>query len=125
MSPSISGWRVGPGLAAASLAFTVDGLASAASYRPLDCNKAVSHSELTICRTYSLGQAEARMATLFGIVSSLVAMGQRADIEALQRQWLKKRELCGGDVTCLSQSYESRIGTLSAVVDSVAARGPF
>jgi uncharacterized protein len=98
---------------------------AAASYKPLDCSKAASQSELAICRTYSLGQLEARMATLFGIVTSLVAMGQRGDIEASQRQWLKTRDVCGKDVSCLSQSYQSRIDALSAITDSIATRGPF
>jgi uncharacterized protein len=96
-----------------------------ASYRPLQCSKAVSPSELAICRSYPLGQAEARMATLFGIATSLVAMGQRADIEEAQRQWLHARDACGKDTVCLLRSYQSRIDELSAVTGSIASRGPF
>src|SRR5271169_6268418 len=76
---------------AASSAAAAGGSTATASYRPLECGKAASQSELAICRNYSLGQAEARMATLFGIVTSLVAMGQRADVEESQRQWLHTR----------------------------------
>jgi uncharacterized protein len=101
------------------------GTTTTVSYRPLECSKAVSQSELAICRTYSLGQAEARMATLFGIVTSLVAMGQRADVEESQRQWLHTRDACGKDTACLSKSYRYRIDNLSAIADSIAARGPF
>ena len=96
-----------------------------ASYRPIECGKPASQSELAICRTYSLGQAEARMATLYGIVTSLVPMGQRADIEESQRYWLHTRDACGKDTACLSQSYQSRIDALSAIIGSISARGPF
>jgi len=112
-----AGGAVGPAAAAGSTAMV--------SYRPIECGKAASQSELAICRNYSLGPAEARMATLFGIVTSLVPMGQRADIEESQRQWLNTRDSCGGDTACLSKSYQSRIDALSAIIASISARGPF
>jgi uncharacterized protein len=43
--------------------------ARAADYAPIDCSNASSPAQRTICRSYPLGQAEARMATMFGIVS--------------------------------------------------------
>jgi uncharacterized protein len=99
--------------------------ARAADYAPIDCGKASSSAERAICRSYSLGQAEARMATLFGIVTSLVAMGQRADIGDAQRTWLKERNACGGDGACIVRAYQSRIATLSATLDAIASHGPF
>ena len=41
--------------------------ASACDYAPITCSKAGSAAEVAVCRTYSLGQAEARMSTLYGI----------------------------------------------------------
>jgi uncharacterized protein len=79
--------------------------ACAADYAPIDCGKAASPAEHAICCSYPLGQAEARMATLFGVVTSLVAMGQRGDIGDAQRQWLKQRDTCGGDTACLARAY--------------------
>ena len=99
--------------------------ARAADYAPLDCGKASSPAERAICRSYPLGQAEARMATLFGVVTSLVAMGQRGDIGDAQRQWLKQRDTCGGDTACLARAYQSRIDALSATLDTIASRVPF
>jgi uncharacterized protein len=61
-------------------AMGLPGAAFAADYAPINCAKATSAADVTICKTYSLGQAEARMATLYGIAMSLVAMGQRGDI---------------------------------------------
>ena len=65
------------------------------------------------------------MATLFGIATSLVAMGQRGDIGDAQRQWLKSRNQCESDIACVAQAYKDRIGVLSAVIDGIASRGPF
>jgi uncharacterized protein len=55
--------------------------ARAADYAPLNCAAARTPTERTICRTYALGQLEARMATLYEWTTSLVAMGQRGDIQ--------------------------------------------
>jgi len=112
------------GLVAVSL-FAASVQAQAADYAPIDCGKASSSAERTICRSYSLGQAEARMATLFGVVTSLVAMGQRADIGDAQRTWLKERNACGDDGACIARAYQSRIAALSANLDAIASHGPF
>ena len=99
--------------------------ARAADYAPIDCSKVSLPAERAICRSYPLGQAEARMATMFGIVTSLVAMGQRGDIGDAQRKWLKERNACGNDAACIARAYQSRITALSAVLDAIASRGPF
>ncbi|WP_158817149.1 lysozyme inhibitor LprI family protein [Methylocapsa sp. S129] len=100
-------------------------LALGADYAPINCAKAASPAQQAICRNYALGQAEARMATLFGISMSLVAMGQRGDIGDAQLQWLKTREACGGDVACLTQAYAARNAQLSGIIDDIASRGPY
>jgi uncharacterized protein len=97
----------------------------AAEYSPLDCGKAKSAAEKAICKSYTLGQDEARMATLYAIATSLVAMGQRGEIQDAQRAFLQKRESCGARVSCLADAYAARIGELNSVVESVASRGPF
>lgn len=103
----------------------VDTATAAPSYAPLDCRKATSRAEQAICRNYALGQAEARMATLYGVATALVAMGRRAEIGDAQRKWLVDRERCGADTSCLTRIYDVRINSLSTVVDSITARGPF
>jgi uncharacterized protein len=99
--------------------------AAAADYAPIDCAKASTSSELAICKSYTLGQSEAHMATLFGIVSSLVAMGQRGDIGDAQRVWLKRRDQCDSDISCITAAYKERISALSAAMDGIAKHGPF
>jgi len=100
-------------------------MAFAADYAPLDCARAKTAAEKTVCGNYALGQAEARMATLYGIATSLVAMGQRGDIGDAQRQWLQRRDACGRDVACLKRAYGDRIGQLNAVIAAIASRGPY
>jgi uncharacterized protein len=112
-------------IAVIASAVGIPNAARCADYAPLDCAKAQSAAEITICKTYSLGQAEARMATLYAIDMSLVAMGQRGNIGDAQRQWLKTRDACGGDVACLSKAYSDRIGQLNAVISDIASRGPY
>jgi uncharacterized protein len=85
------------------------GLSSAAwsaDYAPLDC-------------------AKARMATLYAVDMSLVAMGQRGDIGDAQRQWLKTRDACGSDIGCLSKAYGDRIEELDALIHDITSRGPY
>ncbi len=99
--------------------------AGAGDYAPLNCAKAASATEQAICKSYALGQAEARMATLYGIATSLVAMGQRGEIQDEQKAWLQARERCGARVACLTDSYGARIRALSGVIDGIAAHGPY
>lgn len=108
-----------------AVATCVSCAASAAEYAPLNCAQASSPSERTICKSYELGQKEARMATLYGVATALVAMGQRGAIQDKQRVWLKKREECGRRVGCLNERYNARIRQLNSVIDSIASRGPY
>jgi uncharacterized protein len=101
------------------------GPAHAADYAPLNCGRAKSAAEITICRSYALGQAEARMATLYAIATSLVAMGQRGDIGDAQIEFLKARNACGRNVACLRRLYATRIDQLNKVIAVIASRGPY
>ena len=65
------------------------------------------------------------MATLYGIATSLVAMGQRGELNDTQREWLAERDRCGDDTGCLTMLYARRIRQLNAVIDDIASRGPY
>ena len=99
--------------------------AVAANYAPLNCARAKSAAEITICKTYALGQAEARMATLYSVATSLVAMGQRGVIQDAQTESLKTRGACGRNVACLAKAYTARIDQLNKVIAAIASRGPY
>jgi uncharacterized protein len=108
-----------------AMAVTVPCAAEAGDYAPLNCERAHSAAERTICSSYALGQAEARMATLFGVATSLVAMGERGALRDEQRAWLNEREACGARIGCLTRRYDARIKALNNVIAGVAAHGPF
>lgn len=112
-------------LAISSLAILVPNIALAGDYAPIVCGKAKSVAEKTICKSYDLGQQDARMATLYGLATSLVAMGRRGDIQDKQRAWLSARDACGKKIGCLKREYENRIKSLDDVVQTVVSRGPF
>ena len=101
------------------------GAAPAADYAPLDCAKASSPAQKTVCADYHLGQQEARMATLFEWATSFVGMGQRGTIQDAQRAFIAAREACGGDVACLGAAYAKRIAELQVVMEDIRSRGPF
>ncbi|SFV25738.1 lysozyme inhibitor LprI family protein [Hyphomicrobium facile] len=115
---------IAPAMMAIAIA-SASAAANAGDYAPLDCAKAKSPAERTICRDYDLGQSEARMATLFAITTSLVPMGQRGDIQDDQRKWLQSRDACGKNIACLQTSYARRIEKLENVMAGIASRGPY
>ncbi len=106
-------------------AFAVATETSAADYAPVDCRQANDPAQYAICHTYSLGQAEARMATLYGVATSLVAMGQRGELVDTQREWLGERDRCSDDTGCLHEAYARRIRHLNRVIEDIASRGPY
>jgi uncharacterized protein len=111
--------------AATAVLVAAPGGAAAFDYAPVNCSKADSAAEGAVCKSYSLGQAEARMATLYGIATALVAMGQRGAIADAQVKWLSTRQACGGNTSCLEDAYRNRIAELTRVLDDIVARGPF
>ncbi len=112
-------------LGAAMAAVCASSAAKAADYAPIDCEKASKTAEKTICSSYSLGQREARVAAMYGILTSLVAMGARGDLGDAQLAWIKKRDGCETDLACIESAYSERIKQLSEAFDTIATRGPF
>jgi uncharacterized protein len=96
--------------------------ANAASF---DCAKARAADEKAICRHRALEDADVRMATMFELEGHLLAMGGRGALQDAQVAWLKQRRRCGGNVACLTRSYDRRLAELQRTFDAIAARGPF
>jgi uncharacterized protein len=99
--------------------------AAAADYAPLDCAKAKTPSERTICSNYGLGQFEAQTATLYEWTTSLVAMGQRGDIQDAQRAFIARRDACKAKIPCLRGAYAERIEQLEKIMSRITEKGPF
>lgn len=90
-----------------------------------DCAKARAADEKAICRHRALEDADVRMATMFELEGHLLAMGGRGALQDAQVAWLKQRRRCGGNVACLTRSYDRRLAELQRVFDGIASRGPF
>lgn len=114
------------GLRRVALATVMVGLmvgpVAAASF---DCSSAKATDEKAICANCGLQQLDVKLSTLYGVLTKLVAMGQRGDIQEAQRAWLSRRALCGSDAGCIRQAYEARIQELEAGLSSIYSRGPF
>ncbi|WP_244564400.1 hypothetical protein [Rhizobium sp. RU36D] len=87
--------------------------AQAASF---DCSSAeLKADEKAICENRDLNDADVRMVTTFDLVSQLLAMGSRGELQDAQVAWLTKRQACNADLQCLRDAYASRLDELKAV----------
>lgn len=106
-------------LAAGLLAHTPAGAAS------FDCATARAPDEAAVCGNCDLAQLDVKMATLYGVITHLVGMGERGAIRDAQAEWLRQRAACGADSACLVQAYRNRINLLEKGLEGIYSRGPF
>jgi uncharacterized protein len=93
---------------------------------PIDCAKAASPTEKTICSTTpSLLQADERMITYFEIATQFVGMGVRGNLQDSQQAFPAARNKCGTDKTCILAAYKKQTAPLEAVIANVKTHGPF
>lgn len=105
---------------------TVLVLPTSALAASFDCRRAGTATERTICANLGLNDRDVQMAQLYGIVRKLVPMGMRGAIMDRQSVWIRERNRCGGNVSCIGQSYDRRIRELSSVLEErVYPQGPF
>ncbi len=106
-------------LAAASLPSTLHGAS------PIDCSKASSPTEKTVCSTPALLQADARMTVYYEIAIQFVGMGVRGDLGDSQRAFPAVVNKCGTDKACILAAYKKQTAPLEAVIANVKTHGPF
>lgn len=92
---------------------------------PIDCAKAQNPTELTICHTPSLLQADARLTAYFEIATQFVGMGVRSDLYDSQQAFPAKRDKCGTDKACILAAYRQQTDPLEAIIANVKSHGPF
>lgn len=92
--------------------------AAAASF---DCDRAdLAADEKAICDNRVLNDADVRMVTTFDILTGLVAMGARGEMQDQQSQWLKERQACGADVACIKTAYDKRMQQLDEAYKNIS-----
>lgn len=110
---------------------TAGALAQAAGDGPLyitgtiDCRSAIRPYENTVCANGVLAAMDLQMQTLYQVVQQLVQPQVAAQLAAGQQAFLRVREACADDATCIGQSYASRIQEIDKVLQDLIARGPY
>ncbi|MBH3409143.1 DUF1311 domain-containing protein [Pseudomonas glycinae] len=85
----------------------------------MDCTKAASAVEKAICADKPLYELDAQMGAAYRKL--MKAAPAQAGVKNAQRQWLKERDRCGEEVSCLNQRYQDRLQVLHAQwIDAVA-----
>lgn len=90
-------------------------MASGASAASFDCRQAELPDEKAICADRHLSDLDVEMAVKFHFLKGLMAMGKSGEMSDSQQVWLKRRQLCKGDVGCLNRQYQQRIAELDAL----------
>ncbi|WP_248744560.1 MULTISPECIES: lysozyme inhibitor LprI family protein [unclassified Pseudomonas] len=79
----------------------------------MDCTKAVNTVENTICADKGLYELDAQMGVVYrGLMKN--PTDKLPDLKRTQRLWLKARNECAEDISCLGQSYRERLQLLQA-----------
>jgi ATP-dependent protease ClpP protease subunit len=86
-----------------------DGLDTGVSGPSFDCSLALSPTEQALCASKSLWTLDRVMANIYFHYKKASDGDEAKDFLNTQRNWLKRRDACGDDVVCLSESYSSRL----------------
>lgn len=98
---------------------------SAAWAASFDCTQAKQPDERAICASRALSEQDVEMAVRFEMLTGLVAMGTRGDMQDAQHDWLQRRSRCGASRSCLATAYRERIDVLKQQYQQLKSRGPF
>ncbi|KAA0679764.1 lysozyme inhibitor LprI family protein [Roseomonas genomospecies 6] len=110
----------------ALLALGLLALPSAAMAAGFPCSKAATPTEKAICADPALSALDERLsATYRAALESLSGASPDegpagAAVKADQRAWLRERDSCGADASCLRRAYEGRVAVLSFRTDPAA-----
>ncbi|AOM41865.1 lysozyme inhibitor LprI family protein [Xenorhabdus hominickii] len=91
-------------------------LSFAASF---DCARAKAPDEKTICSNLKLNDLDVELSVKYNFLRGLFAMGVSGEIYDSQKAWLKQRQQCKADTSCLIKSYHQRINELDTLYNSI------
>lgn len=84
----------------------------------IDCSHANSTTEAMICNNANLQKLDLKLATVYSKVAK--ASNHKLNLQKKQKEWLLKRDRCGGE-TCLSDIYDERTLELISELRSLIA----
>lgn len=89
----------------------------------MDCTKAASAVEKTICANTGLYELDTQMGGIYrGLVKASPAA--QAELKTAQRIWLKTRDQCADKQDCLDQRYRERVQSLQMQLNEAVAYKP-
>ncbi|MCM2439996.1 hypothetical protein HGO34_09745 [Agrobacterium vitis] len=85
-----------------------------------DCTKTdLKADEKAICDNRALNDLDVKMVTTFELISGLLPMGNRGELQDQQTAWLKTRQSCNADNDCIAKAYDARLKALKSVYDKI------
>jgi uncharacterized protein len=86
-----------------------------------DCARAVAPSARTICGSVPLAQLDAEMAAAYVAAKAGLPAAEQTKVTIDQHEWLRGRNRCGADASCLERTLTERLGQLQTIA---ARAGP-
>lgn len=115
-----------PALLALGLLALPSAAGAAAGAASFPCSKATTPTEKAICADPALSTLDERLSASYrSALESLSGASPDegpagAAVKADQRAWLRERDSCGADTSCLRRAYEGRVAVLSFRTDPAA-----
>lgn len=88
--------------------------------REAACAAKPAASERAICLDRDLTRRDAELNEVYGRLRDKSSKTQFEPVREEQRQWLKERDRCGSDVTCLSEKYTDRLYVLENALEGLS-----
>ncbi len=86
------------------------GAAPAPQLRPsFDCNASRGPAEAAVCGDPDLVQLDLDLDRLYAQKAKTIGAAQRQALVIAQRQWIRDRDTCSGNVSCLKIQYQARL----------------
>ena len=90
------------------------------------CKAPKLKSEQQICNDRGLNDADVKLATTYQIILHALPMGGRDAEKDKQFQWLKQRNSCAANTSCLRRAYAQRQQQLDQLLQTrILSQGPF
>lgn len=90
------------------------------------CKTVKLKTEQQICNTRELNDADVKLATTYQIILHALPMGGRDAEKDQQFAWLKQRNACGANNSCIKTAYLQRQQQLDQLLqERVLSNGPF
>jgi uncharacterized protein len=89
----------------------------------LNCGLAATRTDTAICANETLHQRDIKLSSVYAKLIGAPSQ-QRGSLRQAQMDWLKTRNQCGADESCIMERYDERIGMLRTQLRDVIAYKP-